>query len=825
MTTRGRAWLDGIVQDMRYAVRGLRRSPGVSVTAIATLALGIGVNATVFTVTNAVLFRGFPHVDPNNRLLYLGTAKNGSGGAVSYPDFEDWRAQAKSFTEMAVVSNGGLRLILSDRSGAPETCDGTQLSANSFQVLGQKPILGRDFALSDEVPGASPVAILSYGFWERRYAKDASLIGKTIRLDGSPTTVIGIMPPGFDFPHHRVDLWMPLMPAPNLQKREARRLWFAFGRMADGVTITSARAEMDTIGRRLESAYPLTNQDVHPRVMNFHEAFIGPNAAAFYGAIWGAVGFVLLIACANLANLQLARAIGRSREISVRIALGAGRRRIIRQLLIESVMLSSIGGVFGWLIAIGSVRTWELFANPPSSYDHWNYSLDYSVFSYLVAISIATGLLFGLAPAIRLSKLNVNTALKDGGRGATGGGSRKGLSALLVTGEMALAVVLLLGAGLMIRSFLKIYTADLGVRTANLLTVAVRLPAARYPGGPAQIAFFERLTTHLKSIPGVDSVALADSLPGLYAPRLPYELAGAPLIDDQRRPSLSALVIGPDYFRTLAAAMLSGREFNDFDGVSGIPVAIVNQRFASQFWPGEDPLGKRLRLFDGKTADAWRTVVGVASNIVQNDNTGQTFDPVVYVPYRQKPAAAMAVVARTRVPPGSLGTAFRREIQAIDSELVIYSGLGSIEGPKPLTESLALNNYWSKGVNATLFLVFAAIALLLAAVGLYAVVAHSVSRRTQEIGVRMAVGASARDILKLVFRQGMVPLGIGLTIGLAGSLAITRVLKSELVQVSPTDPITLVVASALLVFSAALGCLIPARRAMRIDPMTALHHD
>jgi predicted permease len=462
-----------LLGDVRFSFRTLSKNPGFAAVAITILALGIGINAAVFTVTNAVLFRGFPHVDPNNRILYIGTNRG-----VSYPDFEDWSAQAKSFQGMAVVANGGLRFILGDQSGIPETCDGTQLSANSFQVLGQKPILGRDFAASDETPGAPAVAILTYGFWQRRYAKDSSIVGKTIRLNGGPTTVIGVMPPGFDFPHHRVDLWAPI-PAHDPQKRETRVLWFAFGRIADGVTIRSAQAEMDTIGRRLESAYPVTNQDVHPRVVNFHEAFIGPNAAEFYGAIWGAVGFVLLIACANLANLQLARAIGRFREISVRIALGAGRARIIRQLLIESIMLSSIGGVFGWLIAIGSVRAYELLANPPSSYDHWDFALDHRVVFYLVAISIATGLLFGIAPALRLSKLDINIALKDGGRGTTSGSSRKGLSRLLVIAEMALAVVLLAGAGLMIRSFLNIYTANLGVGTPNILTAAVRLPGCQ----------------------------------------------------------------------------------------------------------------------------------------------------------------------------------------------------------------------------------------------------------------------------------------------------------------------------------------------------------
>jgi putative ABC transport system permease protein len=813
--------------DVRLSFRTLIDNAGFSAVAIATLAVGIGVNAAVFTVTNAVLFRGFPRVDPDNRLLYIGTR-----GGVSYPDFEDWRAQAKSFRGMAVVASGGLRLILNDQSGVPETLDGTQLSADSFRAIGQTPILGRDFTASDEVSGAPAVAILTYGFWQRRYAKDFAIIGKTVRLNGSATTVIGIMPAGFDFPHHRVDLWVPLTRTTSLRKRETRNLWFAFGRVADGVTLRSAQAEMDTIGRRLEAAYPATNRDIHPHVMNFHEAFIGSNAAAFYGAIWGAVGFVLLIACANLANLQLARVIGRFHEISIRMALGASNWRITRQLLIDSVMLSSLGGLVGWWIAIAGVHAYELFATPPSAYNQWTYALDYRVFAYLVAISIGTGLLFGLAPAVRLSRLDVNATLKDGGRGATGGGGAKSLSTFLVTGEMALAVVLLTGAGLMIRSFLNIYSADLGVRTANILTAAVRLPVARYPDARAQIAFFEQLTARLKGIPGVDSVALSDSLPGLYAPRLPYEVAGAPLVDERRRPTLPALAIDPEYFRTVGATLLSGRKFNDFDGASGIPVAIVNQRFASQFWPGEDPLGKRLRLFDQapfdrtKTTETWRTVVGIASNIAQwNAGTGQSFDPIVYVPFRQRPGADMAVLAETRVPPEGLAAAFRHEIQAMDSELIIYSGLGSIEGPQPLTNSLALNNYWSKGVNAALFLTFAAIALLLAAVGLYAVMAHSVSRRTQEISIRMAVGASTRDILKLVFRQGMLPLGIGLIVGLAGSFAVNRLLKAELVQVSPSDPITLAAASAVLILAATLGCLIPARRVLRVDPIVALRHD
>ncbi len=376
----------------------------------------------------------------------------------------------------------------------------------------------------------------------------------------------------------------------------------------------------------------------------------------------------------------------------------------------------------------------------------------------------------------------------------------------------------------MIRTFLNMYTADLGVHTSDILTASVRLPPTRYPGVEVQTAFFDRLTERLTAIPGVESVALANNLPGLYAPHLPYELAGAPPVDEARRPTLAAVVISPEYFSTLGARVLAGRAFSDVDEPSGVPVAIVNQRFANTIWPGEDPLGKRLRLFDGKTPDAWRTVVGVASNIVQNDRTGQTFDPLVYLPFHQKPARDMAVIARTGVPPASLGAAFRRDIQALDSDLVIGSGLGSIEGPKTLVESLAFN-YWSNGLNGVLFLIFAATALLLASVGLYAVVAHSVNERTQEIGVRIAIGATARDVLSLVLTHGMAPVSIGLAIGLIASLGVTPLLKSQLVGVSAIDPLTLAVATIVLVAAALVGCLVPARRAIRVDPVVALRHD
>jgi putative ABC transport system permease protein len=803
--------------DVRLGLRSLAKNPGFTAVAIAMLALGIGVNATVFTVADAVLFKGFPSVAGNDRLLYI---SNG-GCCISYPDFQDIRAQAKSFQGMGITH--GIGSVLNDGAGNAQRIEVTEVSAGTFKTVGRRPILGRDFAPSDQAPGAAPVAIVSHGFWVSRYGKDPNIVGRTIRRDGALATIVGVMPEGFSFPQV-VDMWVPLVEtAPALERGNAFT-WFAFGRLRDGVPWASARAEVEGIIRRLETEYPVTDRRQHLVVQNFAQFFIGDNASAIYGSMWGAVGFVLLIACANLANLMLARALGRSREISVRIALGAGRWRIIRQLLVESVMLSCAGGALGWWLAKWGVHAYALAMAQKESWLILDYAMDGRVLWYLVAVSIATGVLFGLAPALRLARLDVNLALKDGGRGAIGtrgGGRARHLPSLLVSAEMAMAVALLAGAGVMIRSFLKIHTANIGVKTENMLVGAIDPPAARYPDAASRISFFDRVQTRLASLPEVESVAIAQSLPSWGSPRLPYERDGDAPAGERGSPKVSTLVVGPRYFQTFDAALLAGRDFNDHDDASGLPVAIVNDRLASEFWPGEDALGKRIRLIEEKTPDgsthgAWRTVVGIASNIIQNDEARQRFDPVVYVPYRQKSASELWVVARTRVAPGALVTAYRREVQAIDPDLPIF-------GPMLLVDRL--ERFWDTRFYGALFLIFAVIALLLASVGLYTVIAHSVSQRTQEIGVRMAIGATAGDIRRLVLRQGMLPLGAGLAIGLAGSLGVNRILASELVRVSPGDPLTLALAAAALILAATLGCLIPARRAMRVDPVVALRHE
>ena len=813
---------NGIARDIHFAVRTLRRSPAFTLTAVLMLALGIGVNAMVFTVTSAVLFNGFPLVKDNDRIVYVTT---GVGCCVSYPDFLDWRAQATSFTGMEMVH--GLDRAVRDENDFLQRRTVTEVTAGTFRLAGQEPILGRDFLPSDEAPGAAPVAILRYEFWERQYGKRADVIGRTIRIDNIATTIVGVMPRGFAFPQNEV-MWIPMAPTPALMDRGDRNTgWFAFGRLVDGATIESARAEMDAIGRRLGDAYPQTNQgrNLIPQLYNFREFFIGRNATLIYQAMLGAVSFVLLIACANLANLLLARALGRSREISVRLALGAGRWQIVRQLLVESALLSTVGGLCGWWFAQFGLRIYSLWVSGPSVSDAiistWfdgmlDYTMDYRVFVYLVIISVASGILFGLAPAARLGRLDVNGALKDATRGSTGSRRGKHLSGLLVVGEVALAVVLLAGAGVMIRSFLKIYMADIGVEAENLLVTRVTLPPSRYAEAESRVAFFESLSARVEALPGVESVALANTIPTDRLRRVAYEVSGVPsagaAIDDQQRPTVSTLVAGPSYFATLGARIVEGREFTLFDGAASAPVVVVNERFASSTWPGERALGKRLRL--AGASDEWMTVVGVVGNIAQNDRMRQTIDPVVYLPFRQSSGASMAVFARTRVPPSTLVTDVRREIRAMDSELIPSQ-------PQSLTDILA-ESYQYRGISGAMFLLCAVIALLLAAIGLYAVIMHSVTQRTQEIGLRIAIGATTGDIRWLVFREGVLTVGLGLAIGVAVSLFVNRLLVSSLVQVSPADPGTYAVVCGMLVLSTAIGCWLPARRAMRLDPVVAL---
>jgi putative ABC transport system permease protein len=809
-------WLEDARRDLGVALRMLRRSPGFATVAVLTLAVGIGANTVVFTVTNAVLFKGFPLVAGNDRLVYITSSP---GCCVSSVDFRDWQAQAQTLSEMALVH--GIAGTISEAGKGAEIVAATEVTANTFRVAGQRPLLGRDFSAADEQPGAPAVVILRYGLWQRRFAGDPAVIGRRMRVNDRLATVIGVMPRGFSFPQNQ-DLWLPLI-ITGTEPRDDRPNWFALGRMADGVELQHVRTELAEIGRRLGRQYPETNQgrSLVPTVSTFEDFFVGAKAGAIYRAMWGAVGFVLLIACANMANLLLARALARSREISVRMAIGAGRGRVLRQLLLESLVLSTIGGLVGWVLAHGGVTAYAAAANGSGMSEQtlgvWfmdvlDYSMDYRAFAYLAGISVTTGLVFGLVPALRLSQRGPCGGLTASTRGMSMDRRTRRLSWALVASEMTLAVVLVAGSGMLLRTFWVLYAADPGFDPSRVVAAQVSLSGTRYADPVSRTALIDRVIGEAHSVTGVTAAGTASALPGwLLAPR-EFEIDGG-AADARRRPLVGVVTVGGDYFGALGLRVSDGRDFLPTDDADGTPVAIVNESFARRYLPG-GAVGRRLRLFARASPDVWMTIVGVAPSVAQNRELQQR-DPVVYLPARARPIASPWILARTNTPLAPVAAELRRRIVAADSELPLA------DSPAPLGDRLA-RNYQFRGVVTILFGLFAVIALLLAAVGLYAVSAHSVSERTREIGIRAAIGATRLDVLRLVLRDGGRAVAAGLFGGLAAALLLGHVLKAEFAQVAPSDPLMLIAALLILLLAALVGCVVPARRALRVDPGVVL---
>jgi predicted permease len=798
-------------QDVKYGMRMLRREPGFTAVMVSALALGIGVNTTVFTLVNAVLFRGLPFDQPD-RIIYLSTnhhAKNRTDQWLSYPELRDWRA-ARSFT--GIAASAPRDMVIADDLGAPERYSGSEVTANFFPLIGQKPLLGRDILPEEEKPGAAPVCIIGYSIWENRYGSRPDILGKTVRVNETPTTIVGIMPKGMRFPVN-ADVWTSLQPKGDYEKRDARTVR-AFGRLAPGVSLKQARAELDGIAQRLAKEYPASSEGVTAMAIPYNDAYNGGNIRTIFLVLLGAVGFVLLIACANVANLLLSRALARAREMSIRAALGASRWRVIRQLLIESVMVGVLGGVFGLAIAYWGVGVFaKAVADVGKPY--WiAFTFDLTVFAYLAAICVGAGLIFGLAPALQLARIDLNTTLKEGGRGSSGGLRTRWLSSFLVVSEVALSIVLLAGAGLMVRSFMKMYAAAEGIRGERMLSLRLNLPNSRYKTPESRLAFYDRLYPLLASTPGVESATIVTHPPFSGAFRWQFEIEGSAPVEESQRPGSSAVVADAAYFPTAGLAITRGRNFTEFekDGV------IVSRSFAAKYFPGADPIGKRLRVFwDGDRP--WLTVVGVSQDVQQMSGPGTSsseLDPLFFVPYRGKPMSGFGVVIRANAP-ASLSAAVRKEIQAVDPDLPVF-------GVMTLDAAFAQQR-WPFRVFGTLFAIFAGIALLLSSVGLYATMAYAVTRRTQEIGVRVAMGASAGNIMRLVLSQGVRQLAIGLVIGLAGAFGIARVLKGILFQVSPTDPATFAAVAILLLAVGLFACLLPARAAMKVDPLVALRYE
>jgi putative ABC transport system permease protein len=811
-----------LLHDLRFALRLMVKERWFTAVAVAALALGIGVNATVFTLVNAVLIRGLPFKDSGQ--LYMMGTKRGTetrGSQLSHAELQDWRAQTKTFTSLAAFTGGGMNL--SDDRGTPEQARGTWLTANAFQVLGQQPLLGRDFAPTDDQKGAEKVVIIGYSIWKNRYASDSAVLGRVLRINGEPATIIGVMPEGMKFPTESA-LWQPFIPNTAQERRDNRPL-NVFGRLKAGATRAEAQAEMDGIAGRLAAQYPDTNKDRGTAlVQTFNERFNGGEIRQIFLAMMGAVGFVLLIACANVANLLLSRAAHRSREIAVRIALGASRWRVVRQLLVESVVLGFLGGAFGLVVAQIGVWLFDRAVSEGVGKPYWiEFRMDWMVLLYLAGICILTGILFGLAPALQISKTSVNEELKEGGRGNSGGRRAQWLSSTMVVVEIALTLVLLVGAGLMVRSFLSLYAQDIGIRTDYLMTMRLQLPNTKYPKPELRQAFYDRLEPRLASVAGAEAVAVTTAVPPQGGGRREIEIEGRPVTSGTARPSVTTVTISPGFFETVGAPLRAGRRFAEADGKPGAETVIINQRFAAEFFANEDPLGRRIKFPApadapaGQPAPVWRTIVGISPTIRHGSPQDAEPAAVAYVPLRQDPSGFAFLLIRSRIDPAVITNAVRREVQAVDQDQPVFT--------VQTMDQLLAQQRWPFRVFGTVFAIFAVIALVLAAVGLYAVMAYSVTQRTQEIGVRMALGAAGRQVSWLILRRGLIQLVIGLSVGLLGAWAASRALRPLLVRVAPTDPATFTFISILLTIVALTACLIPARRATRLDPLVALRRD
>jgi putative ABC transport system permease protein len=815
-----------LFQDVRYGSRMLAKNPGFTAVAILTLALGIGANTAIFSVVNAVLLRPLPFAAPDRlvRVVSVRMPANAPDNA-SYPDFLDWRARNHVFESMAVFRTGDFTLT---RQGDAVQLAGAAVSADLFRLLGVRPSSGRAFLPEEDKPGAADggdAVILSHRLWQERFGTDRNVVGRTIDLDNKNFTVVGVMPAGFQFPIQAepIDLWTTVavdIGGPHggkgMADQRGAHYLDVIARLKPNVSVGEADAEMNTIFSALGKQYPNDSAHRGARIVPERDHLVGDVRPALL-VLLGAVGCVLLIACANVANLMLARATTRQKEVAVRSALGASRGRVFRQLLTESVVLSVLGSAAGLLLAVwGTNLLLRLIPEdvPRLSEVH----LDGQVLAFTVVLSLLTGLLFGLAPAVQASKTTLTESLKEGGRGSTEGLHRNRVRSILVVTEVAVALVLLVGAGLLAQSFLRLERVDPGFDPHHVLTFALSLPDTRYSGA-RQVDFFQQVVAHVGRLPGVRSASAGGPLP-LSRDEIDtrFDIEGQS-VPESERPRTGYTWVEPGYFRTLGIPLHRGRDFTASDNLKATPVVIINEALARRFFPNEDPVGKRIEPGIGNgypKGPPMREIVAVVGDIKQNSLEGDS-SPNVYVPLRQSPLDFMTFIVSTEVAPESIVGAVRNQIQEMDKDL-------------PMVNVKTLDQYLSQSVaqpqfNMLLVGLFAALALLLAAVGLYGVISYTVRQRRHEIGIRMALGAERRDVLRLVVGQAFVLTLIGVGIGLALALAATRFLASLLYGVRPTDPVTFFGVALLLGGVALFASYIPARRATKVDPMVALRYE
>ncbi|MFY9557675.1 MAG: ABC transporter permease [Blastocatellia bacterium] len=803
-----------LLQDISYGVRMLARHRGLTIVALLTLALGIGANTAIFSFVNAVLLRPLPFDQPDQLVLAFSKTSKIPRDWATYPDLQDWRKQSQLFSEFAGFA--GQSVNLTGRED-PTRVIGCFVSANFFSTLRVDVAHGHGLLAGEDEPGAERVAIVSYATWRDRFGSDPNMIGTPLILNGQPFTVAGILPDGFHFQFGDADVWMPIQHYPNFSVDRRKSAAAVIGRLKPGATLEQAQSEMDTIAGRLAQQYPDTNADRGVRLERFQD-FVVEDLRPSLLVLLGAVAFVLLIACANVANLLLARALTRQKEMALRAALGASRARLVRQLLTETVVLALAGGALG--LVVGVWGTDLLAANTPSDLPPGvTVKLDLPILGFTLGISLLTGLLFGLAPALKFSNPDVYETLKEGGKTSGAGSVRSGARGVLVVSQVALAVVLLVGSGLMIRSFANLVRVAAGFNSDNLLTMEYRVPRNKYPEGRQQWDFHHQVVERVRALPGVDSASVVLALPysgnGGSMSFIPLDRAEPPKGEEPRAQRNSA---DQYYFNTMQIPLLSGRVFNEHDQVGTPPVVVINHTMARRYWPDEDPVGKSIRLLDTGITDTNVTasIVGVVGDIkhwsLDEENASQ-----VYVAFAQNPFIFATLVVRTQPEPMSMANAVRGAVWSVDKDQPVW---------KVRTVEFLINrNLGPRRFLMSLLGGFAGLALLLAAIGIYSVISYSVTQRTHEIGVRMALGAKAVDVLRLVVGQGMTLTLIGVGAGLVAAFGLTRLLAGMLFGVSATDPVTFVVISVLLAGVALGACLIPARRAIKVDPMTALRYE
>ena len=803
--------MDGFRQDIRYALRRLAKNPGFTIVAVVTLALGIGANSAIFSVVNGVLLKPLPYAEPE-RLVGIFHLSEGRRAAMSGPNFTDVANQSETLTAAAAIARG--RMILTGQ-GEPVRLDTADVSASLFDLLGVRPILGRAFRSEDNQPGRTAVTVLSYGTWQQRFGGDPKIVGRKVMLDGVPTEVIGVMPAGFSYPAGRA-LWVPLAYTEDFTTKQ-RGAWYlqVIGRAKPGVPIDKVAAEVHTIGRRLAAQYPDSNEGVDFAALSLHEALVGDIRQAVL-LLLGAVGFVLLIACVNVANLLLARAAARESEMAVRTALGAGRGRLLQQLLTESVILSVIGAALGLLLAVWGVEALKSL-DPQGIPRLADIAIDGRVAGFTTLLAIVTGLVFGIFPAFHTTRTALAGSLKEAGRGAltTRSGSR--VRGALVIAEMALAVMLLAGAGLMIRSFAKLAAVDPGFRVEQALTFELSLPDSRYEKEAQQVAFFDQLIPRLQAIPGVRAAGAVLSLPlSGSSVVLTFEIAGRPPLPPSQQPAMQVRIATAEYFETIGIPLRRGRLFDDRDREGSQPVVLLTERAVKQYFPGEDPMGKKITLGWGRGPGRERAggvVVGIIGD-VKDAGLDEPDPPQIYLPYRQWPVQSMAVVVKTAVPPHRIAEVVRREVYTVDPNMPV-SNVRTLA--QVVARSISQPRFYMM-----LLAVFAAVALVLAAIGIFGVLSYAVAQRTREIGIRMALGARGRTVLGLVVRQAMLLAVAGVVAGMLIAQLMSGVLTSLLFDVTPRDPLTYAAVAALLTVVALVAAYVPARRATRVNPVVAL---